>query len=188
MYDITIPDKFPTHGDIKKKRIKEYLDLTSFTIFVETGTYKGNGVSWSLENGFNNVYSTEIFKPLYEECVERFKNNSNIYLYNLDTVDFLNNIVPSLKTKTVFFLDAHISGGDSSHNPNYPVPLLQECEIIKQKFYNLNDSIIIIDDERLWDTNLKQTLKNMFNETAFKTLYLDDEMIFCNNDFIKNVL
>ena len=188
MYDYTITDKFPTHGDIKKKRITEFLVLKDFQIFVETGTYKGNGVSWSIENNFKKTYSTEIFKPLYNECVERFKNNSNVHLYNLDTADFLNSVVSTLNTKTVFFLDAHISGGDSSYNPDYPVPLLQECEIIKQKFYNLNDCIIIIDDERLWDTNLKLALKNMFIKTNFKTLYLDDEMIFSNNEFIKNIV
>lgn len=103
MYDYAIPDDLPTHGDIKKKRIAQFLNIQDFKIFVETGTYKGNGVSWGIENNFNVVYSTEIYRPLYDECVERFKGNQIVKLYNLDTVNYLNEVVPTLNSKTVFF-------------------------------------------------------------------------------------
>ena len=53
-------------------------DLSEYKspIFIETGTYNGDGVVKALEYGFEQIYSIEIDKDRYEYCKKKFVNRS----------------------------------------------------------------------------------------------------------------
>ena len=172
------------HGVLRKKRIIDFFDINEFENFIETGTYKGAGLQWAIDNGFKNMFSTEIHEGLYTESKIRFVDFDNVHVFNSDTIEFLKNILPSINSKTLFFLDAHISGDDSSHNPNYPVPLIEESREIINLFYDINDCIIVVDDERLWSVSMIDSLFNLFGPLGLTSVYLDDSIIFCNKKYL----
>lgn len=117
--------------------------------FVETGTYKAD--STIIAAGiYDNVYTIEIYEPLYKESMERVKELGikNIEFYLGDSLDNLKNIVPKVLDGAIFFIDAHISGSDSGWNGTNRVPLIEELDIIISQ--PIGPSVFIVDDLRLW--------------------------------------
>jgi len=120
--------------------------------FVETGTYKGDSTLMAAKQ-FENVYTIEIYQPLYLESKERaeHENIKNIEFYLGDSLECLPNICDKIKKNgAVFFIDAHISGSDSGWNNKIRVPLLEEIDIILSR--PIGPSVFIVDDLRLWKT------------------------------------
>lgn len=174
-------------GNLKSKRLQEFFNIEKCNIFVETGTYKGDGALWATEqNHFEQIYSVELHLGLFEYSKRRLSNYSNVTIKNGDTVEFLNSLLPTLNKPTLLYLDAHISGSDSSHNPNHPVPLVQETTTIFSKFYDLNQLIVVVDDERLWGDGMLNHLKTMYAEKGMVDSYVDDSVVFCNKSWLKN--
>lgn len=134
--------------------------------FVETGTYKGNTTRLASQY-FNKVYTIEIHKGLYEESVEKGRHEkiTNIEYHLGDSLEKLP-LIASKCGQTVWFLDAHISGSDSSWNNKIRVPLLEELEIILQN--NKHKGVFILDDFRFfskvwdWAHISKETIKAIF--------------------------
>jgi hypothetical protein len=121
--------------------------------FIETGTYKGDTVQTAIEYGFNEVHSIEIEPNLFKECQNRFKDNKNVHIWNGDSPDVLReNIIPSLKEPSTFWLDAHRSmalqtpGSDKYGR----CPLLHELDAISES--PIKNHLIIADDVRLFGT------------------------------------
>lgn len=117
--------------------------------FVETGTYKGD-TAIAASKHFKNVYTIEICEPLYTDSVVRASNEGirNINFLLGDSLQQLNNVLPNVLNGAVFFIDAHISGIDSSWNNVNRVPLIEELKIILS--YKIGPSVFIFDDLRLW--------------------------------------
>lgn len=162
---------------IANKKFNSYLDTSSIKIFLETGTFEGHGVDWALSTKkFKNIMSIEIDEKKYNFCLNKFKNK-NVNLFHGNTVDILKIIIPAIKEKTFIYLDAHFDG---------IYPIVEESEIILNNFYNLDDLIVCIDDERLFSENLKQNIVNIYNSKNFIDVYLNDSIIFCKtNWFLK---
>jgi hypothetical protein len=126
--------------------------------FFETGTYKGE-TALLASLFFNKVFTIEIDSRLYEYCTNLFSEikTQKPYLYKGDTLD----LIPQIQTKhptifnegVVFFLDAHISGHDSSWNNKNRVPLLEELDLILNG-PKLGPSVFIFDDVRMWQNNI----------------------------------
>ncbi len=147
--------------------------------FLETGTYFGQSALMAAKH-FDNVYTVEIYEPLYNECVERAKKEGvdNIHFFLGDSLDRLPEMVEHVKDGVVCFIDAHISGNDSSWNGKERVPLLQELDIILS--YKLGPSLFIVDDIRFfkhhekeaWDWNHIDNIKivKMFKEKGYKVI------------------
>lgn len=121
--------------------------------FIETGTYKGDTVQTAIEYGFKNIHSIEIEPNLFKESSTRFKDNTNVNIWNGDSPDILrNHIVPNLKEQATFWLDAHRSmalqtpGSDKYGR----CPLLHELDAIAES--SIKDHVIIADDVRLFGT------------------------------------
>lgn len=142
-------------GSLKQEEIQEIKDhgypYTEIKNFVETGTYKADSTIIAAKN-FDNVYTIEIFEPLYNESRERVSNEGiqNITFLLGDSLEQLPNIMPKVTDGAVFFIDAHISGADSGWNGKIRVPLVEELDIILS--HNLGPSVFIFDDLRLWKT------------------------------------
>lgn len=120
---------------------------TDFSIknFVETGTYKGNTAIWASQY-FNKVLTLEYSRELYDEAVRQFHSISNIEFIFGDSRTELSQIVERLEGISLFWLDAHWSGG-LTYGDNDQCPLIEEINIINNSDF---DNFIFIDDARLF--------------------------------------
>ncbi len=144
-----IPVKDPQLFSLDKAFMQKIARLFKPDIFLETGTYKGNTVQRALEF-FPEIHSIELGKKFYLDAVNRFKNHNNVHLYLGDSANVLPKILPHLNNKTIaFWLDGHYSGGATAKGEQ-DTPIMKEIEAIaKTQTY---DSILLIDDIRLFDT------------------------------------
>jgi hypothetical protein len=115
-----------------------YLDLAlacNFEAIVETGTFRGSTTRFLAQNsGGAPVYSCE-YGPLHFEFAKwRLRGDQNLFLFNLDSRNFIRDLKISRQAKTFFYLDAHW-GAD--------LPLREELNLIIQKFDNF---VVMIDD------------------------------------------
>ncbi|MHB1220393.1 MAG: hypothetical protein ACYC0J_00135 [Gammaproteobacteria bacterium] len=119
------------------------------TIFVETGTFRGDTIEL-IANQFDNIYSVELSEKYYQDAVARFKGNSKVTLFHDTSPASLAAIMPQIQDQsTVFWLDAHWCVANSTEGEASQCPLLDELHTIKQLNQN---SVIIIDDARLFLT------------------------------------
>lgn len=174
---------FNTHQNYKyelsSKRLYDFFDILNCKIFLETGTFNGNGIDFILnKNHYEKIFSIEIDKNKYEYCLNKFKNNSIVNIINDYSEKYLTSIIPTLKKPTFVYLDAHFDGF---------YPIIKESEIILQNFYNLDNILVCIDDERLFSLKLKNDIVNLYREKNFIDCYLDDSIIFCKKNWFKNL-
>ena len=125
--------------------IKDYLyNYTNKTnIYIETGTYLGNGIKRVL-NDYDEIHSIELSEKWYNHNVEQFKNNINVKMHLGDSKKILPELLKIINEPVTIYLDAHYSGVYTAHGEEES-PLLHELEILKNRDY---DDIIIIDDCR----------------------------------------
>lgn len=148
-----------------KKRGAPYSEIENF---VETGTYKGDSTIIAAKH-FKNVYTIEIFEPLYTETKERCeKEGINNIEFNLgDSLECLPNICKKTRENgAIYFIDAHISGGDSGWNGTNRVPLFEEIDIVISE--PIGPSVFILDDLRLWKTIKAWDWSHITNENIIE--------------------
>jgi hypothetical protein len=117
-------------------------------VFIETGSYDGRTIQQALNVGYDVIHSIELNVEYYNICVNRFKNDKRVHLYNGDSEVWLKHIVDTLKQPATFWLDAHIQEGTVG---KHAVPLLHELDIIASS--EINNHTIMIDDVRLMGEN-----------------------------------
>tara|TARA_R110000751_G_scaffold44605_6_gene101951 strand:- start:499 stop:1134 length:636 start_codon:yes stop_codon:yes gene_type:complete len=151
--------------------IQQMKSISSAEIFVETGTYKGEGVEFASNFGFEKIFSIEIFDKLAEKAKEKFKDRQNIEIIHSDSSSGLRSIMDRLDKNCIFWLDAHFPGSDvgatsydqeKEHDIN--MPLLKELKILSER-KSFND-IILVDDLRTFKEvpDKFKHLVNGFNE------------------------
>jgi len=131
---------------LTEKFLNDIKAFTNASIFVESGTYIGD-TAYHASYCFEQVHSVELSPSLYAQAVNRFADNQKIFLYQGDTVVVFPRILKNIKSKIVFWLDGHFSGGSTARG-EIDTPIMQELKIIKES--GLSDSIILIDDIRLF--------------------------------------
>lgn len=134
-YSTTTSDVFRTH----QKRI-----------FIETGSYRGDGIQNALDAGFEEIYSVELAPHLYEYCCDRFAGNPHVHLYLGDSSIVLKTILDEIYEPATFWLDGHYSSGDTAKG-QLNSPILHELSIIKN--HHIKTHTILIDDVRMFGTN-----------------------------------
>ena len=140
--------------------LKDYLN----PVFIETGTYKGDGVQTALDAGFETIYSFEASPQLWEYSYNRFINQPNVHIMNCDSSRYLPELLKSIKSHITFWLDAHECGdayideGDCQRViPTFDSqPLLMELRAISS--HPIKDHIIIIDDMRLFNNKMLRSM------------------------------
>lgn len=133
--------------------------------FVETGTYKGYGIDAAKEVGFERYYSAEYLDSLYEECLEKFKDEDNVFLYNGSSEVCLVEILKDIDKKSLFWLDAHDSFGTGGGVPTY-----EELKVLKE--HSIKNHTLLIDDIPLYfgdGEELKQKILEVNPKYKFLT-------------------
>jgi hypothetical protein len=105
------------------------------------------------------MHSIEILDRIYDEAVNYFKDNENVYMHHGNSHNELPIVLDKLdENPTLFFLDAHFpdSYRDAYNrevikdDPDYiKIPLEGELRIICQK-RNVSKDIIVVDDIRIY--------------------------------------
>lgn len=116
-------------------------------IFIETGSYVGDGIKNAIFAGFQTIHSIELAEKHYQYCKSYFKYNNAVQLHSGDSIAVLPDILSNLTQPATFWLDAHYSGGDTDFQGSL-TPLMKELEIIKN--HSIKEHTIIIDDLREW--------------------------------------
>jgi hypothetical protein len=76
-------------------------------VFVEAGSYIGDGIASALKSGFEEVYSVDISPFQYDYCQNRFKNEKQVHLYLDDCGIWLDKILNQINEPCTIYLDAN---------------------------------------------------------------------------------
>jgi hypothetical protein len=121
--------------------------VSSFGIknFVETGTYLGQ-TAIEAQQYFSKVFTIEYSKEVYEKTKINLEKYDNIQSIWGDSRVELNQLIPQLNEPSLFWLDAHWSGGNT-YGKNDECPLIEELKIIQTLTI---DTFVFVDDIRLF--------------------------------------
>ncbi len=129
------------------KLIETVKAVLPLSIFVETGTFKGDTTIACIDY-FEQLYTIELSEELYEASKRRFVNAPSVTLYHGDSAIRLLQLRDILQNKSVlYWLDAHWCAATDTAGEKSQCPLLQEINAIAALNSN---SLIIIDDARLF--------------------------------------
>lgn len=135
-------------GDVKVyyDNLRNHFKKYKNKLFVESGTFLGNGLQCALDAGFEKCFTIEIHQYLYDKAQIRFKkeiNNGKIISYLGDSEIMLPAVVAQLTDRATFWLDAHISsqyGEKLAKN----CPIIEELETIGK--HHIKNHTLLIDD------------------------------------------
>jgi hypothetical protein len=116
-------------------------------VFVETGSFEGDGIQSALDAGFSVVHSIELSEHYYSKCVERFKDDARVHLYFGDSAILLEEVIKTIDVPITFWLDGHFSSGDTAWGGKRS-PLIEELDAIAG--HSIKTHTILIDDMRCW--------------------------------------
>lgn len=151
-------------------------------VFVETGSYLGDGIHAALKAGYKKVHSIEIAEPKYKICKDLFKDEKKVKVYHGDSSDLLEEVISKIKEPITFWLDGHFSEGDRKLGTpmKYLCPLIQELEVIAK--HPIKNHVILIDDMNCW-----QGMDNFYHE-GFDVNTLIEKIKGINENYVINFI
>jgi hypothetical protein len=140
-------------------KLDHFIQQFGIKIMVETGTGSGDAVRYGKRFVFEEIYSIEVVAEQVEKLRPEFADDPRIHLIVGDSMSVLKELIPKLKSNTLFWLDAHFPGadlglrtyGESSELAN-SFPLIRELEMIRDLRGGFRD-VILIDDLRIYETD-----------------------------------
>lgn len=111
-------------------------------IFIETGTYDGDGIKAAIGAGFEEIWSIELVQARYEACKAKFAAYSNVHILQGDSGSTIANVLQSIKEPVTFWLDAH-------GEPGYDDPVIGELRAISAT--GIKNHILLLDD--IWESD-----------------------------------
>lgn len=136
----------PPPPAVKHATIIEYAKRFSADVLVETGTCFGDTVA-ATKRYFQHVYSIELSPVLHEQAKRRFSGDPQVTLVVGDSGSVLKDVLRDIRTKPLFWLDAHYSGGCTARGVT-DTPIEEELSIVLSY---CPDSIVLIDDARVFN-------------------------------------
>lgn len=135
------------HYTLQKARensILSYKKRFNPSIFIETGTYKGEMLE-SMKSRFKKLYSVELGDKLYADAKARFAHDSHIEILHGDSGVVLPQILSQITEPALFWLDAHYSSGETARGTT-DTPIMQELKAVLN--HPIKNHVILIDDAR----------------------------------------
>jgi hypothetical protein len=129
---------------VKQGVLRGYAERYQLTIFVETGTYRGDMVE-AMKPLFHKIYSIELSDKLFAEAQRRFKRDTHVELIHGDSGKELGRVMQRIHQPALFWLDGHYSAGDTARGEK-DTPLVEELDQIVRA-PDLGH-VIVIDDAR----------------------------------------
>jgi hypothetical protein len=165
-------------------QIYELFDLdehNDYNFFVETGTYQGETIL-SMYPYFEKSFTIELSEKFYSEFNKKDYDNTKLQSLFGDSSTVIKEVIPNLNNKTIFFLDGHYSSCGTAKGVK-DVPLYEELESINNFFPY--ECIIIIDDLRLFGTNLSEDwseidakkIINLLDSRLIKHIEINDRLV-----------
>jgi hypothetical protein len=133
----------------KRLFISHAQSVLGYPTFVETGTYMGQ-MSWHASRLFRTVHTIELSPTLAKRAVEMFAGRSNVTVHPGDSARVLPELLRTIDTPCIFWLDGHYSG-DVSARGDSDTPILAELEAIAA--HRVRPHGILIDDCRVFGTD-----------------------------------
>jgi hypothetical protein len=119
----------PPPHDVKLGALLYLADKINARNLVETGSYLGDTIR-ALRGRFDLLASIELAPDLARPLQEEFKGDASVRVIVGDSGVELKRLLPELSGPTVFWLDAHYSGGPTTGD-GY-VPIYAEVDSIAQ--------------------------------------------------------
>jgi hypothetical protein len=129
---------------LKEETIRQYAKDRHARILVETGTYRGDTLA-AVKGAFDELYSIELSQDLYRRALRRFRKEPKIHLLYGDSASVLPELLRSLTSPAVFWLDAHFSSGVTARGL-LDTPIWSELSAILS--HDVMGHTVLIDDAR----------------------------------------
>lgn len=181
-------------GTLTSFSLSSYIESYGIETFIETGTYKGDGLEYASRFGFKNLYSIELMDKFYLGSKDRFSGDSRISIIKGTSVEGLNEILRGMESKCLFWLDAHLPnfydpsyGNDYLGQKELLIPLEDELIIIKNS-KDISGDVFIIDDIRIYeDDNYQSGNWNDSSETKSRGIDFIRDILSETHDFQKEL-
>lgn len=135
----------PVSNLSKQQVLLAFQKRYGISTFVETGTYLGD-TTYAMADHFQTLYSIELSGHFHALAKKRFQKFAHIHLLLGDSAEVLKKVVPELKSRAIFWLDGHYSGGLTAKGEK-ECPVFEELTAI---FASPHEHLIFIDDARLF--------------------------------------
>lgn len=113
-------------------------------VFVETGTYTGDGIETALEMGFQRVISIEVFEGFALPAQEKYAEDPRVTVIHGDSEFVLWDAIKDVEDKITFWLDGHLFPECENEESGKTSPLIEELDQISR--HPIKDHVILIDD------------------------------------------
>jgi hypothetical protein len=128
--------------DIKVRAIKRYARDYRLDCFIETGTFLG-ATTAAMASAVRRCITIELSPELHAQATARFAG-SNVTCIHGDSGTYLAAVMRDLREPALFWLDAHASGGITTH-AGYN-PLAKELATIFA--HDIAGHVVLVDDVR----------------------------------------
>jgi len=126
------------------KNFYELSQLPPTQHYIETGTYRGDGVKLVLGH-YAHIYTIELSEHWAQYNQQQFVDRPEVHVLSGDSKQVLPELLKSIADPVTIYLDAHYSGGTTAFGEE-ETPLLAELDLLLTRS---QPDIIIIDDCRL---------------------------------------
>jgi hypothetical protein len=132
---------------VKQRTVRQYARRFRLTVFLETGTYRGDMVE-AVKDDFERLYSIELGGELCRRAKARFAGDDRIAILQGDSGEVLGALLARIERPCLFWLDSHYSDADTARGER-ETPILRELEhIVRHPLAHRH--VILIDDARLF--------------------------------------
>jgi len=119
-------------------------------VFVETGSYLGEGIQQALLAGYTRVISVELSPKYAAYCRDRFRSlGTAVEIVEGDSGLCLGEVISKIEGPITFWLDGHHSCGDTALGERW-VPLIQELEHVAR--HPFREHTVMVDDMRCFQS------------------------------------
>jgi hypothetical protein len=171
--------QLPLPAFVKRSILKRNLLDHELQTLVETGTQYGD-TPWLFRNELQEIWSIELSPQLSHLARRRFQKFPHIHIIEGDSTHCLAEVIPQLKTPTLFWLDGHYSSGVTARG-TLDCPIYAELQAIfstcKQRW------VILIDDARSFGT--EKDYPSLEELSTFIRSVRSDSVFSVENDIIK---